>query len=284
MSSIREFIKLTRFEHALLLVFAVLISEIITLKTIPDFSVILLLSFLVPVFSEMGSFILNDYLDINTDRENGRLDRPLVKGTLDSKTMYILSWIFLLISTIISYFINQYAFIITLLFNLFAVLYNYKLKDIAFFGNIYIALTMSIPFIFGNFIFSTTLNQFVLFLSILAFFSGLGREIIKSVQDIDGDIKARKSKNLPVIIGKKNALFVSSVIYIVFILISIFLITKLSNQLSMILIFLIIFYFLTVSIKLIMNKNPKEKELENIRKFSLVMLFLGLVAILIEIL
>jgi 4-hydroxybenzoate polyprenyltransferase len=41
------------------------------------------------------------------------------------------------------------SFLISLVFNFLAVLYNYKLKDLPLIGNIYIALTMGIPFIFG---------------------------------------------------------------------------------------------------------------------------------------
>ena len=67
MSFLKEFLKLTRFEHAIMLALAVLLSEIIVLGYFPLFSLIIILSLLVPIFSEMGSFALNDYLDINNN-------------------------------------------------------------------------------------------------------------------------------------------------------------------------------------------------------------------------
>ena len=88
-------------------------------------------------------------------------------------------------------------------------------------GNIYIALTMAIPFIFGNFVVSETLSLLAVVLALLGFIAGLAREIVKSVQDMEGDVKARSSKTLPVVIGKKRSLVVAVVLYLLFIPLSI---------------------------------------------------------------
>jgi geranylgeranylglycerol-phosphate geranylgeranyltransferase len=91
------------------------------------------------------------------------------------------------------------------------------LKDLPLVGNIYIALTMAIPFIFGNFVVSQTLSQTAIVLASLGFVAGLAREIIKSVQDMEGDIRGRGSKTLPVIIGKKPSIYTSILLYLLFI-------------------------------------------------------------------
>ncbi len=213
---LKELMKLTRFEHALMLAFAVLIAETIVLGGVPEFTLIIILSLLVPIFSEMGSFALNDYLDIETDRLNKK-DRPLVKGTISPRFALYFSIASLMLSTLIAYFINMAAFAIALAFNIIAVAYNWKLKDTPLLGNSYIALTMAIPFIFGNFVVSDTLSQTALVLAALGFVAGLAREIIKSVQDMEGDIRARGSKTLPVIIGRRPALISAVVLYLLFI-------------------------------------------------------------------
>jgi geranylgeranylglycerol-phosphate geranylgeranyltransferase len=218
---IRELAKLTRFEHALMLAFAVLIGETIVLGSLPPLSLVIALSLLVPVFSEMGSFALNDYLDIETDRLNKKLERPLVKGTIPPTFALYFSIISLILSTVMSFFINTIAFGIALAFNLLAVAYSWKLKDFMLMGNIYIALTMAIPFIFGNFVVSGTLSMLAVVLALLGFIAGLAREIVKSVQDMEGDVKARSSKTLPVVIGTKGSLAVAVLLYLAFIPLSI---------------------------------------------------------------
>jgi geranylgeranylglycerol-phosphate geranylgeranyltransferase len=218
---IKELFKLTRFEHAIMLAFAVLIAETIIFNGLPPFNMVLLLSLLVPLFSEMGSFALNDYFDIETDKVNKKKDRPLVNGSLTPQFALYFSMISLLGSILFAYFINQIAFLIALAFNLAAILYNWKLKDLPLIGNVYIALTMAIPFIFGNFVFSASLSIMAVVLAALGFVAGLAREIIKSVQDMEGDKKARKSKTLPIVIGKKPSLIIAIILYLAFVPLSI---------------------------------------------------------------
>jgi len=218
---IRELSKLTRFEHALMLAFAVLIGETIVLGSLPPLSLVIALSILVPVFSEMGSFALNDYLDIETDRLNKKLERPLVKGTISPAFALYFSIISLILSTVMALFINMVAFGIALAFNLLAVAYNWKLKDFMLMGNVYIALTMAVPFIFGNFVVSEALSILAVVLALLGFIAGLAREIVKSVQDMEGDVKARRSKTLPVVIGAKGSLAIAVLLYLAFIPLSI---------------------------------------------------------------
>ncbi len=200
-----------------MLAFAVLIAETIVLGKLPPPEPIILLSLLVPIFSEMGSFALNDYLDIETDRLNKEFDRPLVSGVIQPAFALWFSVMALIVSTIIAFFINQSAFLIVLIFNILAIAYNWKLKDLPLVGNIYIGLSMAIPFIFGNFVVSQSLSPLALILALLAFVAGLAREIIKSAQDMEGDKAARGSKTLPILIGKKNAVLVAVLLYLFFI-------------------------------------------------------------------
>jgi 4-hydroxybenzoate polyprenyltransferase len=51
----------------------------------------------------------------------------------------------------------------------------------------------------------------------LGFVSGLAREIIKSVQDVEGDVAARGSRTLPVLVGRKAALIGAAALYAFFI-------------------------------------------------------------------
>lgn len=214
---LREWVRLTRLEHAVMLALAVFIAEAIALGALPPLTLVIAISLLVPIFSEMGSFALNDYMDMKADRMNKRKDRPLVKGTIKPKTALYFSIISLALSTLLAYFVGVLGFVIALAFNVVAVLYNWKLKDLPLVGNAYIALTMAIPFVFGNFVVCGQLSPVVMILAILGFVAGLAREIVKSAQDMKGDIKARGSRTLPVVIGKKMALAMAVGLYFSFI-------------------------------------------------------------------
>jgi len=214
---VKELFQLTRFEHALMLALAVLIGETIVLGMVPPINAVLALSLLVPIFSEMGSFALNDYLDIETDRLNRKMDRPLVRGTISKGFALWFSIACLAASVIFAFFININAFMIALVFGALAVAYNWKLKDLPIVGNVYIAFTMAIPFIFGDFVYADSLLPVALTLACLGFVAGLAREIIKSVQDMEGDLKARHSKTIPIVIGEGPSLVIASVLYLLFI-------------------------------------------------------------------
>jgi geranylgeranylglycerol-phosphate geranylgeranyltransferase len=281
MSFIGELWKLTRFEHAIMLAIAVLIGEIIILGHIPIFTLPIILSLLVPIFSEAGAFALNDYFDVETDRLNKKLERPLVSGTISPEFALWFSIITLLFSTVFAFFINSAAFAIALIFNILAILYNWKLKDLPLLGNIYIGFTMAIPFIFGNFVVSSNLSILAIILAALGFVAGLAREIIKSVQDMAGDKKARESKTLPIIIGKRKSVYLAAVLYVVFVLLTIIpfnyglKLTLISGPLVA-MADLIILY----SVFELLTSTDELRCFKNARKYSLIALFIGLLGLL----
>ncbi len=280
-SVLRDYYKLVRFEHAIMLAIAVIIAEIITLGWIPPLETIFFLSMLVPIFAEMGSFALNDYFDVEVDRINGMFERPLVKGTIAPRTALYLSALFFAISIIAGFLINEAAFIIALFFNAFAIAYNWKLKDLPLIGNLFIATTMAIPFIFGGYVYSASPPPVIWDIALLGFIAGLAREIVKSVEDMKGDIKARKSKTLPVLIGRGPSLFVASMLFLLFIPLTIVpFVTSLSlGFASGFFLFLADVSILILALYLLYAR--REKTFSIVRKYSLGALFCGLLALLL---
>src|SRR3989338_4593574 len=253
-----DFFKLVRFEHAIMLAIAVFIVETVVLGHIPEFTILILLSLLVPIFSEMGSFALNDYLDVDSDRLNKKTERPLVRGAIKPDFAFKFAWLAFIVSTVLAFFINIPTFVIALMFNAFAILYNYKLKDMPLLGNIYIASTMAIPFIFGNFAVSARLRVISLVL-------------------------ARKAQTLPILIGRKNASIFAVIFYIMFIPLSYtpFLYGLKMSAIPMILIFignLGILYNILLVYKAIHESDKSSKQyLKKARNVTLAALFIGLV-------
>jgi geranylgeranylglycerol-phosphate geranylgeranyltransferase len=278
---LREYWRLVRFEHAIMLAVAVVIAIVITLGRIPAVDELFLLALLVPIFSETGSFALNDYMDRETDKINGMMDRPLVKGTIQPGSALLFSVFSFAISIIAGFLINEIAFIIALFYNAFAVLYNLKLKDLPLIGNLFIATTMAIPFVFGAYAYTFSPPEVLWDIALLGFIAGLAREIVKSVEDMEGDSKARKSQTLPVIIGKGPSIFISSMLFLLFIPLTV---VPYMMELSLSFasgFFLFIADISILIIALYLLYAREEKTFELTRKYSLAALFCGLISLLL---
>jgi geranylgeranylglycerol-phosphate geranylgeranyltransferase len=220
---VKGFLKLTRIEHSLMLILAVLIGELLSFNSIKEFNIKILpliSSLLVPSFLSMSAFAINDYFDYESDRINKRFDRPLVSKIIKRDEALIISLTLFVISLYISFFLNQIAFLIAFSLGFLSFLYSFRLKDIPLIGNAYIALCMSIPVIFGGVV-AENLKQIHFFLFLIIFLAGLAREISHSIRDYKGDAIARGSKNIVALIGKKRSAQLSFLLYLIAIFLSI---------------------------------------------------------------
>jgi geranylgeranylglycerol-phosphate geranylgeranyltransferase len=220
MNKITAVLRLTRIEHSIMLVIAVIAAELIS-GFIPK-APILALSIITPIFVSMGSFAINDYYDVEADRANKRTDRPIVSGAIKKNDALKIALACFVIGVAASIFINASAFLIALIFALLAILYSYRLKDMLLVGNSYIAFSMVIPFIYGSYVVSSNPGIDILLISIVIFLAGLAREIHGMIRDYSGDAAARKTKNLLRYVSTKTASRLSFVLYMESILISIY--------------------------------------------------------------
>lgn len=175
--------ELLRLEHGIMYGIAVIIGIIVS--GCPNLK-IALLGFLTALFCQASSFALNDYLDYEVDLANKRTDRPLVRGDLKRGHALFLSILLAPFGFLSAYLISPQALTFALMITILGYVYDLKLKETGLMGNIYIAFTMCAPFLFGGII-SCGINIQITFLSILAFLSGLGREVMKGIEDVVGD-------------------------------------------------------------------------------------------------
>ncbi|MGA2800716.1 MAG: UbiA family prenyltransferase [Candidatus Micrarchaeaceae archaeon] len=221
MGKMKAVLKLTRIEHSIILLVAVIAAELISAHHLPGLAVFVL-SMITPAFVSMGSFAINDYYDIGADRANKRMDRPLVNGSLTKRqAMWIVVSCFV-IGVLASLFINAYAFVIALIFAALAILYSYRLKDMPVLGNIYIAFSMVIPFVYGDFVVTNSFHISIVLISITIFLAGVAREIHGMIRDYKGDEKARGSRNLLFHVGKARASQLAAILYAEAVLVSIY--------------------------------------------------------------
>jgi geranylgeranylglycerol-phosphate geranylgeranyltransferase len=222
MNKILAILRLTRIEHSVMLVIAVIAAELIASGGKIPSLVILAASLITPIFISMSSFAINDYFDVEVDRSNKK-GRPIVSGAISRDDALWIAIATLAIGIASSALINVYCLLIAIIFGSLAMLYSYKLKEMLFIGNAYIGLSMAIPFIFGNYVADTSINESILLVSFMIFLSGLAREIHGTIRDYHGDTKIRNAKTIPAVIGKEGAAIMAMVLYAVAILISIYL-------------------------------------------------------------
>jgi len=218
-SKLAAVFRLTRIEHSAMLVIAVLAAEVIVGKSIPLAKI--LLSLISPVLISMGAFAINDYFDIEVDKLNKK-NRPLVTGVLKPKDALYITAVSMLVGVIASAAINAYCFAIAAIFAVLAVSYSYKLKEMLLLGNAYIAFSMAIPFIFGNYVSVSSLYMSIAVISTMIFISGMAREIHGTIRDYSGDIKIRAARTLPTVAGVKGSAVTALILYLIAIAISIY--------------------------------------------------------------
>lgn len=282
MKTVRALWDLMRLEHGIMLFIAVLIGSLIAQQGIPPVKK-LVFAFLTPLLLEASTFALNDYFDFEVDKRNERTDRPLVRGDLQPKTALYIFFILFPLGILASIFVNWTCFLIATVTGFLSILYDVWMKKIKLLGNFYIAYIMAIPFIFGGTVVSPQIPPIVIFLAIIAFLTGVGREVMKDVMDYEGD-KASGVKSFPQYIGIKNSNLLSAVFYVTAVILSF--VPFLANISEA---YYLNFYYLGIVLvtdvmllytvtRLISNKSIDMKFL---RKFTLVAIFIGLIAFLV---
>lgn len=282
-----------RLEHGLMLFIAVLIGSVIAQKMLyTGFPPVdkLILTFLTVLFLEASTFALNDYYDLEIDKKNKRLDRPLVRGDIAPKTALYLFFVLFPLGILSSFFVNFTCFIIALVTAVFAILYDVKMKKIKLLGNFYIAYAMAIPFIFGGaaVLEKNTLTFFVIppvvfIIALIAFFAGVGREMMKDVMDFEGDRK-RGVKSFPSYVGMRASNVLSAIFYIIAIALSFIPFFMESygfyyrNMYYLSIVLVTDTMLLSTSLQLIFKKQV---DMKFYRMFTLVAIFVGLLAFLI---
>jgi len=283
MKKVRSIFDLVRFGHAIIFVISFLIGIYLFSPKFSKWGMLIIPS-LVILFSEMGSFALNDALDVESDKLNLRMDRPLVRGDLSREFAFRFGWIFIILSTLLAFVLGTKLFLFVLFINILAITYDYILKDILLLGNLYIAFCMSAPFLFAYLILYNTLatDPMLLFIASTTFLFGLSREIAKDIMDMDGDSKIRHSKTLPILIGPKKTLTIVFAFFFIAGIYSIMFSTLFSQTLGTNIVLIFSIATIVLALSIIYTRSTSYKLVaKKIRSRSMLVLMLGIVTLII---
>ena len=178
------------------------------LSGVEEASVDVVLSMLVVVMFTGAGNALNDYFDRETDKV-AHSERPLPMGLIAPKVALNLSAAFFGATLILSLLVNLWSFAIVVTSIVVMVGYEVLLKAEGLAGNLAISWLTGALFLFGGA--AVERMEVAWILALLAFLATLGREVVKDVQDIDGDRGTRLT--LPMRVGRGRAGILASVAF-----------------------------------------------------------------------
>ncbi len=159
------------------------------------------LAFWATIFISAAANAWNDYLDIEIDRIN-QPQRPLPSGMVSPRIALLFSIMLTFISLSIAVFIGWQAFIIAIFSVTVLYVYSWKLKGTVLMGNMTIAVISALSAIFGGV--AAGNPQPSLWLAMIIFTAILGREILKTMADYEGDLREH-CHTVSTVWGKRRA-------------------------------------------------------------------------------
>jgi geranylgeranylglycerol-phosphate geranylgeranyltransferase len=214
---IRGAIQLFRPELPLAAGVCVVLGEIVALGSLPPMREVLL-GFACGFFLSGAALTLNDYFDIEVDKINAP-QRPIPAGLLTPADAILLTALITLIGLGAAFFISPLAFVVSLVFWVIGVFYNWKFKSNGLWGNLMVAASVGITFIMGGITVGQPLNRTVWFFGLIAFLIDLAEEIAGDAMDMEGD-KQRSSKSIAIRLGRDRALRITAFLFILVVLLS----------------------------------------------------------------
>jgi geranylgeranylglycerol-phosphate geranylgeranyltransferase len=138
---------------------------------------------------------LNDYCDYEIDRIN-KPGRPIPSGRVTRKGALIFAIFLMSVGTGLGFIVNRYAALIGFIVSSFLVVYAVWLKRTPIVGNLVVGALTGLTFIAGGV--AVVSIHGVLAPAIFAFLFTTAREIVKDIEDTEGDLK-HNAKTIAVI-------------------------------------------------------------------------------------
>ncbi len=182
-------------------------------------SIPIILAMIAVFFETAAGNVINDYFDYNIDLIN-KPERPIPSGRISLKNGRNYAYLLFLAGTVCGFLIslltnNWIPFAIVLIADVVLYLYAYKLKSTPLIGNLAVGFMTGFGFVFGGFSLNNpTIIVTSIYLGFFAFVMTTAREIVKDIEDVEGD-KLEGAKTLPILIGKKIPAVIATLLILV---------------------------------------------------------------------
>ena len=272
--SARAVLDLIRPVNCVMIGFAVIVGAFVS-KPLSVPTVQLGLGFLTGFFVCAYSMVVNDVYDVEVDRVN-RPDRPIPSGRVSAKEASGLSFVVLgagMACSLLS--LNPLAVAIAAAYAFLSWLYNSRAKKTGLAGNLIVASSLAIPFIYGGAVSGGSIGgSLLLMMALTAFFSGVGREVVKAMADVEGDAK-REVSSLARRRGLGFASWVGAIFFLLAVLTSwVPLLTGLANEVYTVGVVVPDAIFLYLAVAIVVKHDPANAY--RVKKIALAGMSVGL--------
>ncbi len=207
MSGPIDFMMLTRPVNSIMVGFAVLVGVAVT-APFELLSAHTTLGFLTGFLISSYSMVVNDFYDLEVDRVNNPA-KPLASGKVNLRSATAYAGILLILGIISSILISTNNFIIAAVFAFVSWIYNYWGKKKMLLGNMMVAASVAIPYIYGGAAVGRIESLLLWFLALTSFLAATGREVVKTISDVKGD-EVRQVNSIARTYGSQAAAYVGA--------------------------------------------------------------------------
>ncbi len=220
-AGVRTYLELMRYKNCLMAGFAAVIGTLIAFNILAsdahgshppgNFPVSAAgLVFLVVFLVSGAGNAINDYFDIKIDSIN-RPERPIPSGRVKLKEALYFSYLLFALGTALAFSINPVCGLIALFNSLLLIFYAKTLKGTPLLGNLSIGYLTGSTFLFGASVFGFEGLKTLFVLFVLSALAITAREIVKDIEDMEGD-KIEGADTLPLRIGARKASYLAVLI------------------------------------------------------------------------
>ncbi|MEO8933603.1 MAG: geranylgeranylglycerol-phosphate geranylgeranyltransferase [Xanthomarina sp.] len=298
-----NFLNLIRYKNLLLIAFVQFLIKYMLLEpflkatnlsiTLNLFGFILLV--LATVCIAAAGYIINDIYDIEIDKVN-RPERVIVGKSISEKTANNLFIIFNVIGVLLGFYLSNMVgkngfFALFVIISALLYIYASYLKQLFLIGNIVVSLLVSLSLIIvglfdllpvltpENRETQITFFNIILDYAIFAFVINFLREIIKDIEDVDGEHKAGFN-TLPIAIGRARSIKVVFVLSIMLLFgVAYYIITFLYSQLLVVAYFLIFIMGPLIFMSIKSYSAETKKELRFISNLLKLVMLIGMLSL-----
>ena len=244
---------------------------------VSSYSMVILLGFLTGFFVSSYSMVINDCYDVEIDRINSPT-RPIPSGAVSLRQANMFAVVLLLTGFATASFISLTNLAIAAFFALLAWSYSYWGKKRGFSGNVMVAASVAVPYVFGGVAIGKGDDIMLWSLALTSFLAGTGREVVKTISDVEGD-KTRVVRSIAITKGEKTASRIGALFFLAAVSTSLFpLMLGIAGIVYAILVFVTDAFFIYLSSKIIRNYTVEGAA--KVKKLALGGMLLGLLAFL----
>lgn len=218
MNNLFQLLKLIRFPNLAIIAITQFMAALFLIEgntfweLVRDYNLLILI--ISTLFIAAAGYLINDYYDIKIDYVN-KPNRVVIGKHIKRRPVLIIHSIFNFSGIFLGFFVSWWVFGINILAAFLLWLYSNLLKRLPLWGNLTVSFLTGLSVFIIYFLYYKNIELTIMY-AVFAFFISLIREIIKDLEDIEGD-KKFGCKTLPITLGTsatKNFIYMLTFVFL----------------------------------------------------------------------